>query len=190
MFHWVSEVSRGQTCQDGRTGCAIRSGTPRKSSPSAGTYLEFEWLHVIRAWSEVSVDQSATAERPTVRVLLQSHAVPLAVATVQTLSVTTCRTTVQTPFSFMSTCMFDIDRNLLYYTTISVEAPRASPQTYCLRAGGWTGWMWCPLILWNRRMSSGLSSDLERFLRRLETARRRCHSAHIEDRLVETHRFS
>lgn len=98
MFHWVSEVSRGQTCQGGRTGCAIGLGTPRKSSPSAGTYLKFEWLHVIRAWSEVGVDQSATAERPTVRVLLQSHAVPLAVATVQTLSVTTCRTTVQTPF--------------------------------------------------------------------------------------------
>lgn len=75
-----------------------KSSTPRKIYPSTGTYLEFERLHIIRAWSEVSVDQSATTERSTVRVLLQSHAIPLAVATVQTLSVTTCGITVQIQF--------------------------------------------------------------------------------------------
>lgn len=80
MFHWVKEASGGQI------------------NPSAGTYLEFERLHIVRARSEVSVDQGATTERSTVRVLLQPHAVPLAVATVQTLSVTTCGITVQIPF--------------------------------------------------------------------------------------------
>lgn len=53
------------------------------------TYLEFERLHVVGAGGEVGVDPSAAAEGPVVRVLLQPHAVPLAVAAVQALSVAT-----------------------------------------------------------------------------------------------------
>lgn len=54
------------------------------------TYLEFERLHVVGAGGEVGVDPGAAAERPVVRVLLQPHAVPLAVAAVQALPVATC----------------------------------------------------------------------------------------------------
>lgn len=51
------------------------------------THLQFERLHVVGAGSEVGVDDSSTTERSVVRVLLQSHAVPLAVSAVQALSV-------------------------------------------------------------------------------------------------------
>lgn len=53
------------------------------------THLKFERLNIVGAGREVSVNQSATTERSVVReaVLLQSHAVPLAVSTVQALSV-------------------------------------------------------------------------------------------------------
>lgn len=54
-----------------------------------GTHLKFERLHIVGARSEVRVDQSTTTERSTVRVLLQPHAVSLAVAAVQALSVAT-----------------------------------------------------------------------------------------------------
>lgn len=46
-----------------------------------------------------------------------------------------------------------------------------------------------PLILWNRQTSSDPNSGLEACLRP-ETARRRCHSAHTEERLVESCRSS
>lgn len=51
------------------------------------THLQFERLHVVGTGSEVGVDDSSTTERSVVRVLLQSHAVPLAVSAVQALSV-------------------------------------------------------------------------------------------------------
>lgn len=51
------------------------------------TYLEFERLHVVGTGGEVGVDPSAATEWPVVRVLLQPHAVPLAIAAVQALSV-------------------------------------------------------------------------------------------------------
>lgn len=61
----------------------------RGRCPPPETYLKFERLHIVGARSEVSVDQSATTERSAVRVLLQSHAVSLAVPAVQALSVAT-----------------------------------------------------------------------------------------------------
>lgn len=61
----------------------------RRVPPPPETYLEFERLHVVGAGGEVGVDPSAAAEGPVVRVLLQPHAVPLAVAAVQALSVAT-----------------------------------------------------------------------------------------------------
>lgn len=54
-----------------------------------GTHLKFERLHIVGARSEVRMDQSTTAEWSTVRILLQPHAVSLAVAAVQALSVAT-----------------------------------------------------------------------------------------------------
>lgn len=64
------------------------TGRQRRREASE-TYLEFERLHVVGAGREVGVDPSAAAERPAVRVLLQPHAVPLAVAAVQALPVAT-----------------------------------------------------------------------------------------------------
>lgn len=103
MFHWLNKIPAGKTWQDSRTSNQAHRG---RYNSSAGTYLKFEWLHIVGAGSEVGVDQGAPTERSTVRVLLQSHAVPLAVATVQTLSVTTCSVTViEFPFFCLPTCM-------------------------------------------------------------------------------------
>lgn len=101
MFHCLNRIPSGKTWQDSRT--SNQAHWERYNS-STGTYLKFEWLHIVGAGSEVGVNQSAPTERSTVRVLLQSHAVPLAVATVQTLSVTTCSVTViEFPFFCLPT---------------------------------------------------------------------------------------
>lgn len=42
--------------------------------------------------------------------------------------------------------------------------------TYCLRAGGWWDWAWCPLILWSTQMFSVLHSNLGANQRTRETA--------------------
>lgn len=103
IFHWLNKIPAGKTWQDSRTSNQAHRG---RYNSSAETHLKFERLHIIGAGSEVSVDQSAPTERSTVRVLLQSHAVPLAVATVQTLSVTTYSVTViEFPFFCLPTCM-------------------------------------------------------------------------------------
>lgn len=101
MFHCLNKIPSGKTWQDSRTSNQAHWG---RYNSSSGTYLKFEWLHIVGAGSEVGVDQSAPTERSTVRVLLQSHAVPLAVATVQTLSVPTCSVTViEFPFFCLPT---------------------------------------------------------------------------------------
>lgn len=75
------------TRQQKKTEDQIRDGKEQRGV-ALETYLKFERLYIIGAWREVSVDQSATAERSAEGVLLQSHAIPLAVPTVQALSVT------------------------------------------------------------------------------------------------------
>ena len=58
------------------------------------THLELEGLNVVGAGGEVCVDQGAATEGSCVATasLLQSHAVSLAVATVEALAIPTCCT--------------------------------------------------------------------------------------------------
>lgn len=88
MFHSVNKLSGGRLDETAEEAEDTKSETARRTLHPE-TYLKFERLHIIGARSEVSVDQSATTERSAVRVLLQSHAVSLAVPAVQALSVAT-----------------------------------------------------------------------------------------------------
>lgn len=77
LFQGVKEIPGGR---DSRRG---------QRSKKTKAHLEFQRLHVIGAGSEVGVDQSSTTEGPVVRdaIVLQPHAVPLTVSTVQALPV-------------------------------------------------------------------------------------------------------
>lgn len=95
LFHSVNKLPGGRQQKRPRAKSETPPHThtlpPRLLLHLPKTHLEFERLHVIGAGSEVSVDQSTTTERSIVRdaILLQSHAVPLAVSAVQALSVAT-----------------------------------------------------------------------------------------------------
>lgn len=56
------------------------------------------------------------------------------------------------------------------YTHVNEQRWESVSDTYCLRAGGWWDWAWCPLTLWSTRTSCFLHSGLESSQQRQETA--------------------
>lgn len=87
MFHSVNKLPGGRRDKTAEEAAEAQNRTRWRRTLPSETHLKFEWLHIIGAGGEVSVDHGAATEGPAVGVLLQPHAVPLAVAAVQALSV-------------------------------------------------------------------------------------------------------